>query len=250
MDNFDLILDNCLKEMSSGASSLDECLARHPEHAARLKPLLQTALKIERGRAIQPMREFKARARTQLYAHMQAHPRRRVWSFSPAWRVAVSLAALVLAFFITGTAFAQGALPGQELYGWKLSSERAWRAVAPDKVAVDLSLADRRVDELTAIAADPARKAEALNEYNEVLARLSSERDAQNDETIVKTLKAHKEKLSAVGVSVPDLDNLLMHSGSNEIIPPSPQSLPSVVPSLPPIVPPGLISTPSPTRKP
>jgi len=253
MDNFDLILDNCLKEMSSGASSLDECLARHPEHAAQLRPLLQTALKIERGRAIQSSPAFKARAREQLYAHMQAHPRLRARQFSPAWRVTVSLAALVAAFFVTGTAFAQSALPGESLYSWKLSSERAWRAVAPDKVAVDLSLADRRVGELTAIASDPARKAEALNGYNEVLTRLSSERDAQNDESIVQTLKTHKEKLSAVGVSVPDLDNILVPSGGAVPTPtPAPQLMPTIIPSLPPIIPTGVIPSPPaiPTLKP
>lgn len=239
MDNFDLILDNCLTEMSSGASSLDECLARHPEHAAQLKPLLQTALKIERGRAIQPSPAFKARARTELYAHMQAHPRRRVWGFSSAWRVAVSLAVLVAAFFITGTAFAQSALPGESLYPWKLSSERVWRAVAPDRVAVDLSLADRRIGELTIIAADPARKAEALNGYNEVLIRLKSERDAQSDERILPVLKAHQEKLSKAGVSVPDLDNILLPPSSNPILvppTPAPQLLPAIVPSLLPAV--------------
>lgn len=259
MDNFDLILDNCLKEISSGASSLDECLARHPEHAAQLNPLLQTALKIERGRALQPSPAFKARTREELYAHMRAHPRRRVWTFSPVWRAAVSLAVLVIAFFVTGTAFAQSALPGESLYAWKLSSERAWRAVAPDKVAVDLSLADRRVGELTAIAADPARKAEALNGYVEVLTRLKSERDAQNSDRILPALKSHQEKLSKSGVSVPDLDNALLPSSSNPAPAPvtptpmlTPELLPTLMPSLPPILPATLIPTviPIPTLKP
>ena len=247
MNDFDRTLDECLTQITGGASSLDECLARHPEQASQLKPLLQTAAIVERGRAVKLSPAFKARTRTQLYAHMQAHPRRRAWTFPPVWRVAVSLAVLAIAFLITGTAFAQGALPGQPLYAWKLSSEQAWRAVSPDPVAVDLSLAERRVDEITIIAAEPALKAEALNGYLETLARLESESNAANKEKISLALKSHQEKLSAAGVSVPELDHTIKPSGGNPannnspdaapIVPVPSLSSPGNIPSLPPVVP-------------
>jgi len=244
MNDFDRILDDCLTQITSGASSLDECLARHPEHAARLKPLLQTAVRVERGRKVKPSPAFKSRTRAQLYARMEAYPR-RARTFSPVWRVAVSLAVLLMAFLITGTAFAQSALPGQPLYAWKLSSEQAWRAASPDPVGVDLSLAERRVDEAIAVAADPARKAQALSGYLEALARLKSESEAGNNERISLALKSHQEKLSAAGISVPELDHTIKPSDSNPIIIPTIppvvpvlSPLPKIVPSLlPPVVP-------------
>jgi len=248
MNDFDRILDECLTQITSGASSLDECLAHHPEHASQLKPLLQTAAMVKRGGNIKLSPAFKAQTRAQLYTHMYAYPRRRAWTFSPFWRVAVSLAVLVAAFLITGTAFAQSALPGQSLYAWKLSSEQVWRAVSPDPVDVDLSLAERRVDEITIIAADPALKAEALNGYLEALARLESESNAGNKEKISQALKSHQEKLSAAGVSIPELNHSVKPSGANPandsavtpVIPVAPVpslSSPRNIPSLPPVVP-------------
>ncbi len=239
MNDFDRILDDCLTQITGGASSIDECLARHPEHAARLKPLLQTAARFERVSEVKPLPAFKARTRAQLYAHMQVHPRRRAWIFSPVWRAALSLAVLAMAFLVTGTAFAQSALPGQPLYAWKLSSEQVWRAVSPDPVGVDLSLANRRVDEAIAVTADPALKAQALNGYLEVLARLKSENEAGNKERISLALKSYREKLSAAGISVPQLDRSITPSGSNPIITPGvpmPSPSPKIVPSLPPPV--------------
>lgn len=250
MSDFELTLDDCLAQIASGASSLDECLARYPEHAALLKPLLQTAALVERGQTVVPSPAFKSRMRAQLYAHMDAHPRRRAWTFSPVWRVAVSLAVLIAVFLVTGTAFAQGALPGQTLYAWKLSSEQVWRAVSPDPVGVDLSLAERRVDEATIVAASPERKAQALNGYLEVLARLKSEEEAGNKERILSVLKSHRAKLSAAGISIPELDQLVAPaSGSSPIIPPvvpmpsllpapvpSRLPVPKVIPSLPPVL--------------
>ncbi len=251
MNDFDRILDDCLKQITSGASSLDECLARHPEHAAHLEPLLQIAARVERGREVKPSPTFKSQTRVHLYAHMQAHPRRRTWTFTPVWRVAVSLAVLVMAFLVTGTAFAQSALPGQPLYAWKLSSEKVWRAVAPDPVGVDLSLADRRVDEAITVAADPARKSQALNGYLETLARLKSEGEAGDKERISLALKSHRDKLSAAAISVPELDHSITPpSGSNPIITPVvpvPSPLPKIVPSLVPGVVPSLLPNIVPT---
>jgi len=244
MSRFDRVLEDCLDSIASGASTLDECLAHYPEQAARLRPLLQAAVRVGVGQNVRPSPAFKARTRARLYGHMQTHPRHRRWTFSPAWRVAVGLAVLVAAFFVSGTAFAQGALPGQPLYAWKLYSEQVWRAVAPEPVAVDLSLADRRIAELVAVAPDPTRQARALDGYLEVLARLKSESDVQNSERIIQTLKSHQERLSTAGISIPELDVYLSSSGENPAIV-SPESVPTVlpplVPDIVPTVPPPLV---------
>ncbi len=41
--DFGQLLDDSLQQISSGASTLEDCLARHPEDAAELRPLLQSA---------------------------------------------------------------------------------------------------------------------------------------------------------------------------------------------------------------
>ncbi len=238
MNDFEIVLDECLGQIASGASSVDECLARHPEHAVQLKPLLQTAARFDAARDVKPSLVFKARARTQLTNYMQAHPRRQSRTASPLWRVAISLAVLAAAFLVTGTAFAQGALPGQPLYAWKLSSENVWRAIAPNPVAVDLALANRRVAEMTAVEGNAAGESQAQKGYLEVLARLKSESDTQNQILILQTLQSHQKKLSGAGISIPDLNQLLSPSGSNSVAPGSSPAKPAKTPQPGPILPP------------
>ncbi len=158
MNDFDQVLDDSLRQIANGAATADECLAQHPEYSAQLEPLLQSAARLERGRRLVPSEEYKGQARDQLMAHMQAHPRRNRREPSLAWNIAISLAVLMIALFLTGTAFAQGALPGQALYDWKLSSEQMWRASSSDRVGVDLQLADRRAFELTSISSSELKQ--------------------------------------------------------------------------------------------
>ncbi len=211
MNDIEQVLDDSLKKIDDGSAAADEHLANHPEHAAQLEPLLQTAARIQRGRELYPSVDYKSRARGQLMEHLRAHPRRSRGKLSLVWSVAISLAVLVIAFFVTGTAFAQSALPGQPLYDWKLSSEQFWRASSSDPVSVDLALADRRTFELTSLSADKTDSARALAGYQEVLARLSSEEDALNKDRISYTLKSNQLKLSAVGINIPELDKHLLH---------------------------------------
>ena len=211
MNDFDQVLDDSLKQIASGSATADDCLAQHPEHSAQLKPLLQAADSLERGRNLVPSEEYKTRTRAQLMAHVQAHPRRNKRKLSIIWSVAISLAVLVIALFLTGTAFAQGALPGQPLYEWKLSSEQIWRLSSSDQVGVDLELANRRTFELTSVSKDANSEARARTGYQEVLARLTSEDNAINKDRISDTLKSNQLKLSAAGIKIPELDKHLSH---------------------------------------
>ena len=63
MTEFEQVLDECLDDLEQGASKVDECLARHPKHAAQLKPILLLAEGLEQGRAVEPSPAFKARTR-------------------------------------------------------------------------------------------------------------------------------------------------------------------------------------------
>jgi len=49
--NFDTILDQCIEDLRTGRATLNELIARHPQQAAMLEPLLRTAT-LTRGLAI------------------------------------------------------------------------------------------------------------------------------------------------------------------------------------------------------
>lgn len=195
MTDFEQILEECLDDLEQGASSVDECLTRHPKHAAQLRPILLTAARVTEGHAVRPSAAFKARARAKLTQHIQAHPRKRAWFNLSMLRLATNLAIVMLALLVTGTVYAQGALPGDMLYAWKLGSERVWRAVAPDPVQTDIAIANRRLTEMNAVADDPIRKAEAWKGYQEVRTRLKGELDAETLEQILPVIEVEQETI-------------------------------------------------------
>ena len=213
-------LDDCLQQMSRG-SSPDECLRQHPGLAPELKPLLAAATGLARGRQLSPSGAFKKRARRTLKDYWQAHPqyRHRTGPSPVALRVTAAIALAVVLLMLAGTAYAQGALPGQPLYDWKIASEKAWRAVAPDPVAVDLSIADRRADELTAVVQQPAepgrqaRKTEAIHSYQQSLQQLQSDAKAANNASdqkqITGALQSNRKKFSDAGIDPQELDQIL-----------------------------------------
>ena len=202
---FEQVLEQCLGELEGGASTVDECLRRHPEYAAQLQPVLLIAATLEQGRALEPSPAFKARGRAKLTLHMQAHPRRSAGSGFSFWRLATSLAILMLALLATGTVYAQRALPGDRFYEWKLLSERAWRAVSPDPVRTDLVIANRRIDEMNAVASDPIRSALALEGYQEVLTRLQSELDAETLQQVLPGIEVEQESIVTPEQIIPTL---------------------------------------------
>jgi hypothetical protein len=190
MTDFDQILEQCLNDLASGASTLEECLARHPEHAAQLKPLLLAAARLGAGSTVTPAPAFKARARAQLTRHMQERPHRKARSGFAFRQLAAGFAAILLALLVTGTVYAQGALPGDSLYGWKLASEHAWRIFSSDTVNTDLEIANRRITEMNVTVDDPLRRAQALEGYQEVRTRLESEMDAETLKSILPPVDA------------------------------------------------------------
>jgi hypothetical protein len=204
-NDLEAILDLCLTEIEAGKSDIDECLIRYPEHAGELQPLLRAATKLARAREVVPDPAFKARARTQLNVYMQQHPQRR--RISPIfWRFAISLAAVFLLFLASGTAFAQGAVPGDALYSWKLSSESVWRMTSRDQLSVDLALSNRRVREIVSVSGDATLRARAIENYEKLLVKFTSEQDARKQERIQPVLAAQHDALNNAGVLTPELE--------------------------------------------
>jgi len=127
--DFKTILDECLKELETG-QPLDAILARYPEHADELRPLLLTAQNVKATPMSRP-RSHAQQAGLQRFLG-QALAMRRAREQRPLvtlWRpLAAAAAALVLMLFLGGGATvyaAAGSLPDSPLYPIKLATEEA-----------------------------------------------------------------------------------------------------------------------------
>lgn len=161
------ILANCIDEILSGKSTLEDCLARYPELGDELRPLLSIAASIPPEK-ITPVPEFKQRARKRLLDIMQPpatgfEPGRTgmfgwLKPLVPAMRSSLALivAIVMLTLLAAGatTAYAsQGSLPDDALYPVKTGVENLQLALtlSPEaRAALHLKLAQRRIDEVIA----------------------------------------------------------------------------------------------------
>jgi hypothetical protein len=210
MNELETVFEESWSRIESGESTVDEVLARHPEHSAQLMPLLQTASKLAGTRPVTgPSPAFKMRNRSQLNSYMQENPQMK--RVSPVfWRLTITLVSMFMAFLITGTVFAQKALPGDSFYSWKLRSESMWRIVSPDRLGTDLTLSNRRVNEVVAVS-DELRRGRAVESYQKLLIQFISSQDAKDRDRILPVLLSQQELLRKAGVSIPELDNYLPH---------------------------------------
>jgi len=126
--NFQTILDECLKELETG-QSLDAILARYPEEADELRPLLLTAQNLKSMPIARPRSHVQQagwqRFLGQAIALRRARQRRPALSL---WRPLAAAASFVLMLFLAGgatTYAASRSLPDSPLYPLKLATEEA-----------------------------------------------------------------------------------------------------------------------------
>jgi hypothetical protein len=255
MTDFEKVLEECLRELANDTSTVDECLARYPHYAKQLRPLLRTVLFMNLGRNVKPAPAFEARTRASLTRHMRSHPRpARNLPLFP--RLALTLAILVMALLITGTAYAQSSLPGDQLYGWKRTSEQIWRALSLDPLATDIAIAHRRLHEWLAVADDPARSDEARKNYFEALGKLKSVADAESLIRVLPALQSQQDVLQDAGLTSPELETivtevtgLIAAEGTAETVP-TVEILPQPTPTLEPSSEPTHVIESTPTLEP
>jgi hypothetical protein len=242
-------LDDCLRRIASGQSSIEDCLILYPEHQRELQPLLQTASRLGAGRDLQPSSAFRNNARTKAVAYARSHPPKSKFWFHPAWRLAVGLAVVVLALLATTTVLAQSALPGEPLYFWKRAAEEVWRAVTPDPVGADLDLVSHRTDELVAAAnaqqaeglssgeseqplyglgfeGSVAQEDEALQGLHLALGRLNADDNPANQQRIENALKQEQKKLEKAGLHDKVLNDTINKGQQKKNQPNNPQPSP------------------------
>ena len=138
---------------------------------------------------------------------MQQNPQRK--RVSPIfWRVAIGVMTMLIAFLATGTSFAQSALPGDQLYNWKLTSENVWRMTSSDQLGVDLTLSNRRVQEIVVVSGNQARQQRALENYQKLLVKFNATKNEKARAKILPVLRAQQAALFKAGVQSPELDAL------------------------------------------
>ncbi len=155
--NLTTILDDCLQRIAAG-ESVAQCLARYPEAAPELAPMLAAAEQLrafstarltegQRQRAKVALREELAAQRTR--GSRSAFPLGLAW---PQWRLAPIAALLAVVLFSTvafsGVAASQ---PGDLAYPVRIAVERApvlLQASADGRATAELALADRRLDDM------------------------------------------------------------------------------------------------------
>ena len=131
MNNLYDILELCLQDVENGLE-LEKILARYPEHAEELRPILQASINARQMAVPAPSADVVRRNRAKLLQHA-AQMRENQPAATNRWfpsfqRLAVALAMLLL-FFVSGTSLvraASSALPGDSLY----SVKRSWEDVA------------------------------------------------------------------------------------------------------------------------
>ena len=209
-EEFEAILETCIDDIAEGEASLEDCLIRYPQYAAEMEPVLLTATYLRNAKDVKPSPFLRGRIRAELkYAVRDNPPKGKTPIFF--WRMALNFAVLLFALIMTNTVFAQGALPGDSLYNWKLTSERVWRIVSADPLGTDLQLSNRRISEYVAVSNDETRRARVLVSYNELLTRFKS--DNSDQDRILVVLRSQRDSLHQAGLSIPALDDYVSGVG-------------------------------------
>lgn len=204
MTSFQYILEECLTALSTDTATVDECLARYPQYAEQLKPLLGTIRYLKLGRSVKPSLAFKSYSRVHLTQHLHFNPRRSQWP-QFFWRITTTFAVLMAALLVTGTVHAQTVLPGDNFYSWKRASEEVWRALSINSINADIALSERRLNEWVAVADDPKLSSEAMLDYFEELDRLKQKETVETHSFIAPIIRTHHEILDDAGLPGADL---------------------------------------------
>lgn len=161
-EQFENILDECLDRLRQG-DGVEQCLARYPERAAELEPLLRVAMASQKASsAVGPRPEFKARTRYEIQSRLHDKERKTepgkasLVGWMPRWAVVVASVVLIFLLAGTGTVAASGtSMPDDTLYPVKLATERVQLRLSRGdirKARVNVRLADRRIKEIVYLA--------------------------------------------------------------------------------------------------
>lgn len=172
---FDNILNACLERLLKGGT-IEQCLARYPEQAMELEPLLQTVVTARKVTDIKPHPEFRERARYQFRSalrEIQGEKKHYFFSWQPRWATVVIIILVFLVASSGTVAAASNSMPGEPLYQVKQATETLQLTLTPSKLGkaeLYAKLMDRRMAEITNMADEGKpeqveKAAERLNDH-------------------------------------------------------------------------------------
>jgi|GEM_PF-3322135 len=151
------VLNECLEAILGGEAE-ESCLARYPEQADELRPLLRMAVSAWEACSVSPQLEFRTRARYEyrcVVADVCAKSAKYGFRWSWRWSTVAPLALAAVMVMSGGVmAASTNTLPGQPLYGVKLFAEDVQVKLIPAGENRAMAYAiqmDRRLDEITAL---------------------------------------------------------------------------------------------------
>jgi hypothetical protein len=154
---FENILNKCLDRLLAG-ETIESCLARYPQQAAELEPLLKTALEARTAASISPDPEFRRRAGIEFQkaiAEMPEKAPRRPFRWQLRWVIPVAVFLVIFASGAATVVAASNSLPGSPLYGLKLAVEQvqlAFTFSSEGKAELYSMFVDYRVEEIVRMA--------------------------------------------------------------------------------------------------
>jgi len=178
-ERMDERLQAALAALESG-ESLDQALARYPEAADDLRPLLQTAARLRAlpgsprpGAQATSRQAFLAQARSMAAAPQPVSPVFRRLAF------AIGALIIVLGVGAVPVAASASALPGEPLYGVKRAVEFAQLALALDRASRDMleqRFQQERFNEIKALMSRPGGSGGALVDITGALESVAGNR--------------------------------------------------------------------------
>lgn len=195
-EKFNDILDTCLERLARGDTP-EQCLARYPEQAIELEPLLRTAAMTRAAVAIAPRAESRARGWQRVSEALRETSPARASIFSAMPRWAVAMAALIVFLVASGATAgaAAGSLPDSFLYPVKLATEKVQLSLTFShlvKTELLVKLADRRVSEITSMAekGKPDKMAAPARRLDELLAAVAGPELATRSDLLMQSFSS------------------------------------------------------------
>jgi hypothetical protein len=205
MMNLSRMMDDCLARMAAG-ESIGACLARYPQRAAELTPLLVTAAQLHGlsdARLSQGQRLRAKVALREALAERNQPPASPVRRWRHVLPVALVLAAVLFAS-VTGAAIA-GSRPGDFTYPLRIVVERApilVRFSSAGRAAEEVDIAGRRLSDVREyLIRGGAVQPIALNELlarDEAALRRAEQLSAEEQLAIWEAVSGHAEELTAL----------------------------------------------------
>lgn len=182
-ERFNDVLDECLKRLLLGNETIEQCLQRFPQHAAELKPLLETVLATRQATAVRPRPEFRKLARQRFNSAVrEAGVKKARPPFRLAWHSGWAVAVSVILIAVLGgggtVVAASGSMPDSPLYPVKRATEQVQLALTfsdLSKAELHARLADKRVSEIIYLSENdkPEKLDKVSDRLNEHLSEIS-----------------------------------------------------------------------------